>query len=218
MPSGALMQIAFPTASLKVLSFRNNLSGMKRLLVAPVLVFLLTLAGPCWSAEPHSLEVRVVGITDGDTITVVDSNQLQHRIRLTGIDAPEKGQPFSARSRQALSDLVYRRTVTIQWSKADRYGRFLAKVLVSPPGDCPTPCTARLDVNLAQVDTGLAWHYKEYEKEQSPSDRKAYAAAEQRARALHIGIWSQPDPVAPWDQRHGTAGGKVKKSGIDTSR
>jgi endonuclease YncB( thermonuclease family) len=188
---------------------------MKRLSTYAVLVVALLLAGPLLSAQPRSLEVRVVGIADGDTITVSDSNQLQHRIRLAGIDAPEKGQPFSERSKQALSDLTYLRTVTIQWSKTDSYGRFVAKVLIAPPGDCPSPCTARLDVNLAQVDAGLAWHYREYEREQTSPDRKAYAAAEQQARMRRIGIWSQPDPVPPWDQRHGAAGGHVKKSRND---
>ncbi|MEY2855680.1 MAG: hypothetical protein RL030_2812, partial [Pseudomonadota bacterium] len=152
----------------------------------------------------QELEVKVVAVADGDTITVLDSNNLKHRIRLAGIDAPEKGQPFSERSKQALSELVHDRTVRIQWSKTDAYGRFVAKVFVEGG-----------DVNLAQVDAGLAWHYKQFEKEQSASDRKAYAAAEHQARARHIGIWSQPDPVPPWDLRHGVAGGEVRKSRND---
>jgi endonuclease YncB( thermonuclease family) len=174
---------------------------MKRLLAATLLVLTLVQAGAGLAAELHSMEVRVVGVSDGDTITVLDSGQVQHRVRLHGIDAPEKGQPFSERSKQALSDLVFRRTVTIQWSKTDRYGRILARVLAIPPDPCPSPCVARLDVNMALVDAGMAWHYKAYEGEQSRSDRKAFAEAELRARERHIGIWSQPDPVAPWERR-----------------
>ena len=67
------------------------------------------------------------------------------------------------------------------------------------------PCPKTLDVNLAQLTVGLAWHYKEYEKEQSEEDRHRYAFAEQEARARKAGLWSEPDPTAPWDWRHGTA-------------
>ena len=67
-------------------------------------------------------------------------------------------------------------------------------------------------MNLAQLTVGLAWHYKEYEKEQSPEDRQRYAFAEQEARARKAGLWSEPDPTPPWDWRHGTAGGPIKKA------
>jgi endonuclease YncB( thermonuclease family) len=171
-------------------------------LFTPLLVLIPAVGLPATAAQ--ELEVKVVAVADGDTITVLDSNNLKHRIRLAGIDAPEKGQPFSERSTQALSRLVHGRAVRIQWSKTDAYGRFVAKVLVDGG-----------DVNLAQVDAGLAWHYKQFEKEQSASDRKAYAAAEHQARTRHTGIWSQPDPVPPWDRRHGVAGGEVRKSRND---
>ncbi len=174
---------------------------MKRLLASALLVLILVQAEAGLSAGLHSREVQVVGVSDGDTITVVDAGQAQHRVRLAGIDAPEKGQPFSERSKQALSDMVFRRTVTIQWSKVDPYGRLVAKVLAPPPGPCPAPCEARLDVNLAQVTAGLAWHYKAYAQEQSRTDREAYALAELDARGRHVGIWSQPEPIAPWEQR-----------------
>lgn len=212
---GSGQAIAFPTASLNAPPNRNILAGMKLQFVALVLVLAYMLTAPGLAAGSQTLEVRVVSVADGDTITVVDSNQLQHRIRLAGIDAPEKGQPFSERSRQALSELVHGREVTIQWSKRDGYGRFVAKVLVMPAGACPPPCAARFDVNLSQVDAGLAWHYKEFEMEQTPSDRAAYGTAEKLAREQRIGIWSQADPVPPWDMRHGTMGGKVKKSRND---
>ncbi len=188
---------------------------MKRFLYATLAVFALAQAGVGLAAGQQSREVQVVGVSDGDTITVIDAGQAQHRVRLAGIDAPETGQPFSERSKQALSDLVFRRTVMIQWSKTDRYGRILARVLATPPGPCPLPCIVRLDVNLAQVDAGMAWHYKAYAGEQSRSDRKAFAEAELRARERRIGIWSQPDPVAPWEQRHGPEGSEVRKSRND---
>lgn len=172
----------------------------------PLALFVLLLSLPGQAAAPRSLEVKVVGVSDGDTIVVLDSNDLEHRVRLAGIDAPEKGQPFGDRSRRALSDLVHDRLVIIEWSKKDGYGRFVARVLAGEP---------RRDVNLAQISAGLAWHYRQFENEQSKPDRLAYSAAEQIAREQKLGVWSQPDPVPPWDWRHGKAAGPVKKSRSD---
>ena len=155
-----------------------------------------------------------MGVADGDTITVVDSNKLRHKIRLDGIDAPEKGQAFGERSKQALSDWVFGKTVSLEWSKVDRYGRFVATVRVAPPGACApgVTCTVMLNVNLAQIEAGLAWHYKAFEREQTPADRKAFALAEQQARAQRVGLWADPEVVQPWEWRHGPSSGPVKKS------
>lgn len=135
---------------------------------------------------------KVVGVSDGDTITVLDANREQHKIRLIGIDAPEKKQDFGNRSKQHLSDLVYGKTVRVEWSKTDRYGRTLGKVLADGK-----------DVNLSQVKAGLAWHYAAYAKDQSPTDRQAYADAESFARSKHIGLWASSRPTPPWDYRRG---------------
>ena len=169
-------------------------------------------AGPAASAEAHSLVASVVGIADGDTITVLDSNRLQHRVRLAGIDAPEKAQPFGERSRQRLGDRVRGKIVRLEWSKGDKYGRWVAKVLLDPPPGCEPSCAAPADVNLEQIRTGLAWHYKEYEREQVRAEREAYAEAEQAARTAKVGLWADPHPVAPWEWRHGPQAGAVKKS------
>lgn len=135
---------------------------------------------------------KVVGISDGDTITVLDDAHRQHKIRLSGIDAPEKKQDFGNRSKQNLSDLVYGKTVRVEWSKTDRYGRTLGKVLVDGK-----------DAALSQVRAGLAWHYAAYAKDQSPTDRQAYADAESVARSKHIGLWASSRPTPPWDYRRG---------------
>jgi len=132
----------------------------------------------------------VVGVSDGDTITVLDDTKTQHKIRLAGIDAPEKGQAFGQRSKEHLSDLLYRKTVTVEGSKADRYGRTVGKVLVNG-----------IDANLEQVKAGFAWHYKKYQREQSKPDRVTYAQAEDEARQAKRGLWRDGDPVAPWDFR-----------------
>lgn len=138
------------------------------------------------------IQGRVVGLADGDTITVLDASKSQHRIRLQGIDAPESRQAFGARSRQHLSDLVFNKEVSVEWEKRDRYGRVLGKVLVGGRDAC-----------LAQVQAGMAWHYKYYQDEQSPEDRRLYAEAEREAREARRGLWSDPDPVPPWDFRRG---------------
>jgi endonuclease YncB( thermonuclease family) len=138
-------------------------------------------------AETRSLEGIVVHIADGDTITVLDSNKVQHRVRIAGIDAPEKNQPFGNASRKRLVDLVARKEVRVEFNKHDRYGRILGKVLVKPP-DCPT-CGKTLDVGLAQITTGMAWWYRKYANEQSAEDQGRYEFAEQEARAKKAGLW-----------------------------
>jgi endonuclease YncB( thermonuclease family) len=107
--------------------------------------FLLAATGP---ALAETLVGMVVAVQDGDTLTVLDAEKVQHKIRLAGIDAPEKGQPWGQRSKEGLSALAYRREVAVEWHKRDRYGRLIGKVLVE-----------HRDVNLTQVSSGLAWHY-----------------------------------------------------------
>ena len=105
-------------------------------------------------AYADTLSGRVVAISDGDTITVLDTSDKQHKIRLSGIDAPEKGQPFGDRSKQHLSDLLYDKAVAVAWKKYDRYGRIVGKVMVAPPNscrparpDCPTRRVGRMLVH-----------------------------------------------------------------------
>jgi len=141
-------------------------------------------------ATPILFEGKVVGVADGDTITVLDSSNANHRVRLLGIDAPESGQAFATQSKQDLSDVVFGKVVTIEWSKHDRYGRIVGKVLLNGR-----------DVCLAQVVAGMAWHYKYYQDDQTPEDRELYAAAEVAARAAKIGLWVDPDSIPPWDFR-----------------
>lgn len=133
---------------------------------------------------------EVVAVSDGDTITVLDGEKRTHKIRLAGIDAPERGQPFGQRSKESLSDLAYRQQARIEWTKSDRYGRVVGKVLIDGR-----------DVCLEQVRQGMAWHFKRYENEQALEDRLAYGKAEQAAREMRLGLWSEKGPVSPWDWR-----------------
>jgi endonuclease YncB( thermonuclease family) len=151
------------------------------------LLLLALVAQPCLAGK---LDGIVVGVSDGDTITVLDAQRQQHKIRLAGIDAPEKRQDFGNRAKQSLSDLAYRRQATVETGKTDRFGRLVGKVLID--GE---------DVNIEQVRRGMAWHYKAYQREQAPADRQAYAAAENAARASGAGLWGMPSPTPPWEFR-----------------
>ena len=150
----------------------------------------LLLALAC-AAYAETVTGRVVGVADGDTITVLDADKVQHKIRLAGIDAPEKKQAFGNRSKESLSDMVFDKTVNVETEKRDRYGRQIGKVLVNG-----------LDVNLVQVERGMAWFYRQYQREQSPTDQQSYAAAEIEARAAKLGLWRDADPMPPWEFRH----------------
>lgn len=143
-------------------------------------------------AKAETISGKVIGVMDGDTIEILEINKTKHKIRLGGIDAPEKGQPFGQRSKQGLSDLVFGEQVEAEFSKVDKYGRVVAKVLVNGK-----------DANLEQIKNGMAWHYKEYQKEQLPSDRVIYANAENKAKNERVGLWLDPIPMPPWTWRHG---------------
>ena len=142
---------------------------------------------------------RVVAVTDGDTIKVLDGSNTEHKIRLTGIDAPERGQPYGTVSRDHLASVVAGKEVKVESTKNDRYGRVLGKVWVQP-ADCTT-CGKTLNANHAQVLAGMAWWYRYYAKEQSPEDRGRYESAEAEARARRWGLWADPNPINPYDWR-----------------
>ena len=127
---------------------------------------------------------RVVRVADGDTLTVLDASNTQHKIRLNKIDAPEKGQAFGNASKKHLSSMVFGKDVSVEWQKKDRYGRILGEVYVGTT-----------NVNLQMVKDGYAWHYKFYDK--TPS----YAEAETQAREKRLGLWVDSNPVEPYQFR-----------------
>lgn len=147
-----------------------------------------------FSAHAETITGYVVAISDGDTLTVLDSNRQQHKIRLAGIDAPEKAQAFGDRSKQNLAALTFNKNVTVEWNKLDRYGRTIGKILVNG-----------IDANLEQVNAGMAWWYRDYAKEQSPDDRAKYEQAELMSKQHRVGLWNDKNPMPPWDFRHGGA-------------
>ncbi len=150
----------------------------------------LWLALSCPLGLADVLVGRVVAVADGDTVTVLDDSRQQHRIRLVGIDAPENRQPYGHRARQHLAERVFQRDVEVEYDKRDRYGRILGKIVLD--GE---------DVNLMMVRDGMAWHYRQFQRDQRPADRALYAAAEREARAEGRGLWADPQPQPPWEFR-----------------
>jgi len=153
----------------------------------PLILLLLILPLTSWSAE---LDGRVVRIIDGDTLVLLDSTNTQHKIRLAGIDCPERKQPWGQRAKQALSDYVFDQQVAVEWDKLDRYKRVVGKIL-----------DGQQDVNLALVRQGMCWWYRKYASEQSAVDRHLYESAEAKAKEERTGLWSDLDPVPPWEWR-----------------
>lgn len=130
-----------------------------------LIIILWMAAGTAFASN---LAGQVVGVSDGDTITVLDHDHQQHKVRLAGIDAPENGQPFGQRSKENLSRLVYGQQVNVQWKKHDRYQRIVGKVMVADSNCKATPCRKTLDAGLAQLTVGLAWWYSKYSSSNVP--------------------------------------------------
>ena len=128
----------------------------------------------------------VVGVYDGDTITVRDGNTT-YKVRLAGIDAPELKQQYGVECRDALRWLVSDKDVCVRWSVKDRYGRYVGMVFGSEAG--------YLNVNLAMLGSGYAWHYSDYDRTET------FISHQIEARKGRVGLWSQEDPEPPWDYR-----------------
>lgn len=182
---------------------------MKKLLLIPLSALLLAACIDTFDVKPDSklqsqlppdakvtdeghllASGRVVSISDGDTLTVLGANNQRYKIRLQGIDAPEKNQPYGQKCKEALMMATANLSVEVEAYKLDRYGRIVAKIMAGGK-----------DVALEQINNGCGWHYTAYAKEQSAADQQAYAAAQQQAKKSRKGLWRDKQPTAPWDFR-----------------
>jgi len=152
---------------------------MKRI----ILILLLFLLPALCLAQRFS--VKVVGISDGDTFTCINSDNLQLKVRIYGIDAPEKKQAFGNKSKEYLSSLIFGKVITINVQSLDSWGRYIAYVYTLD-GD---------DVSLLMLKAGMAWHFVKYD------NTLAYSNAELDARKFKRGLWYDKAPLAPWDFR-----------------
>ena len=154
---------------------RKSVIAIKYILLTLVYLPQLLLA--------ESFAGKCIGISDGDTISVL-RNQQSVRVRLEGIDSPEKGQDFSSVATKFTSSLAFGHKVSVQIKEYDRYGRIVGRVSIGEK-----------DLSTELVKAGLAWHYKQY------SSDRALAAAENQARNVRVGLWSLPNPKPPWKYR-----------------
>jgi endonuclease YncB( thermonuclease family) len=160
----------------------------------PLALLLLTS-----SALAAQLDCRVVAISDGDTLTCLTAEKRQEKIRLRGIDAPERKQPWGEHSRQHLAALAHGKPVVIDWQKRDRWKRIIGTVWVEP-ADCPG-CGPTLDAGRAQLAAGMAWWFKRYASDQPLQERHSYEFEEAEARARRVGLWADPQQPPPWEWR-----------------
>lgn len=164
--------------------------------------FRLILLAALFPLATAAEQCLVVGITDGDSLTArcgAPGSYEQVKVRLAGIDAPERKQAFGARSKEALSDIAHHKAARLDCVKADRYGRRVCNVWVAPDSNPTGPQT--LDAGLAMVTVGMAWWYRAYSREQTPEARGQFEFAEFEAKARKVGLWRDVDPLAPWEWR-----------------
>src|SRR4029077_10715052 len=138
----------------------------------------------------HELSGKVVHIADGDSLTVLDSDKVQYKIRLHGIDAPEKSQAFGTRAKEALAEKGHEKTVRVVWKERDRYGRIVGDVHLIDPS------AGDRNINIEMVHDGWAWWYRAY----APKS-KALEEAEAEARTEKRGLWRDKNPEPPWEYR-----------------
>lgn len=154
----------------------------------------------CAAAAAETIEGRVIGVADGDTITLLldsGTTKTQRKIRISGIDAPEKAQAFGAVAKDSISKLAYGGDATAECRTTDRYGRSICLVKVQG-----------VDVGLRMIELGLAWHYKKYANTQPREESASYSTSETVARTAKRGLWRDLDtaspPMPPWDWRRAT--------------
>lgn len=152
--------------------------------IALCLAFLLAALVSVAAAAGGEFRGRVIGVSDGDTITVLRDRHPE-KIRLHGIDAPEKGQPFGERAKQFTSERAFGREVSIRVVDHDRYGRTVAEVILADGRS----------LNRELVRAGYAWWYRRYSSDRGLGDLEA------QARAARSGLWADAHAVAPWEWR-----------------
>lgn len=169
----------------------------KRMRRFPPFASCMLLVLTCSTSIAETVEGFVVGITDGDTFTLLTADQRQVKIRVAEIDAPERGQPYASRSRQQLADLIFQKNVTVRVQVVDRYNRMVGRPMI---GD--------MDVTVEMIRSGAAWVYRTY------SDDVQLYELERTARNERWGLWDLPesDRLSPWHWRNGN--GSVHKSTV----
>ena len=166
-----------------MMKFRLINSKTKFLFVLFILFFAFSTKSSFFSQSNEFL--RVIGIKDGDTVVLLTAAKTEITVRLSEIDAPERKQAFGTVSRTFLSDLIFGKEVKLEKLGTDRYGRTLGFIFLRNG----------TNVNLEMVKNGMAWQYEKYSK--SAVLKKAQVSA----KSMSVGLWRDPNPVAPWEFR-----------------
>jgi micrococcal nuclease len=162
-------------------------------------------------ALAESWRGKVVGVADGDTVRVMRSGR-SVKVRLWGIDCPERAQPFGKRAKQFTSRAIFGRNVTVTPVTRDRYGRVIGKIswlVRAPPSKRPStaPERERRQLSHQLLRAGLAWWYRRY-----AADAEGLAQLERRARSLRRGLWADPEPTPPWRWRRKRRSAKQRRA------
>ena len=152
---------------------------LKLLIVPLFLIFNL-------SAQAETIQGLVVKIADGDTLTLLTGSNEKIKVRLAGIDTPERKQPFGSEAKQALSELVFQKKALIEVETKDRYGRTVGIVFVDGQ-----------NINYELVKQGMAWVYRKYTNDEILYELEA------QAKTKKTGLWADAKPIAPWSWRKG---------------
>jgi len=155
--------------------------------LAAFLVVFLAVSSLAASKQPYTLNGKVVAIACGDTLTVLDDANVQHHIRLAGIDAPERKQAFGNKARHALGDMVFGKVVRVDVIDVDRYKREVGRIFL-----------ANRFINMEMVRDGFAWRYPQYDR------GGEFSIAEGDARLHRRGLWADRYPAPPWEFRRAT--------------
>lgn len=134
---------------------------------------------------------------DGDTLHVTSAEGKSLKVRIAGIDTPERGQAYWRVARSHLIELAQAEELRLACYKKDQYERSICRVW-----------SGGRDVAASLLEQGLAWHYKQFESEQTPAERELYARLQTEAQKSRLGLWREPDPMNPSECR------KARRSGL----
>ncbi|QKX07724.1 hypothetical protein HN014_22250 (plasmid) [Aquimarina sp. TRL1] len=152
---------------------------MKNSILTFVFILLIGFCG-------YSQTGKVIKVKDGDTVVILDKDNVQHTIRVADIDCPEKNQPYGKKAKWFTSDQIYLKTVVVKAKKKDKYGRTIGFILYE-----------NKNLSLELLKAGLAWHYKYY------SNDKEMARLENIAKNNNKGLWAESNPINPYNWRKG---------------
>jgi micrococcal nuclease len=149
-----------------------------------IIIFFLSLSNCLYS----QLKGRIIGVSDGDSVSLLDEKNVVFKIRLNGIDAPEKKQDFGNASKNFIGDLIYDKFVWVRTNGLDRYGRTIGTIYLNEN-------MIGKSVNEMSLENGMSWHYKKYDK------NILWSNIELKAKEDKVGLWKLPNPIPPWSFR-----------------